>query len=86
MKRLNLFKDVARNDDSFVLFWILIFLGREELGFKGIIISIVIWISLLLGLVFVAGVSPYYFIALNALLDIVLFIIIFGGDINIPLR
>lgn len=70
----------------FVLFWILIFLGREELGFKGIIISIVIWVVLLLGAFLVVGVSPYLFIAANALLDIVLLIIIFGRDINIPLR
>lgn len=70
----------------FVLFWILIFLGREELGPKGIIISIVIWMVLLLGAIFVGGVSPYLFIAANALLDIVLLIIIFGRDINIPLR
>jgi hypothetical protein len=70
----------------FVLFWILIFLGREELGPKGIIISIVIWMILLLGAIFVGGVSPYLFIAANALLDIVLLIIIFGRDINIPLR
>jgi hypothetical protein len=70
----------------FVLFWILIFLGREELGFKGILISIAIWAILLLGAILIAGVSPYFFIAANALLDVVLLIIIFGGDIDIPLR
>ncbi len=31
-----------------VLFWVLIFLGREELGFKGIIISVTVWLGLLL--------------------------------------
>ena len=69
-----------------LLFWILIFLGREELGFKGIVISIVIWLGLLLGTCLTAGMTPYFFIAGNALLDIVLLIIIFGGDIDIPLR
>ena len=70
----------------FVLFWILIYLGREELGFKGIVISVIIWIALLLVSIFVKGISPYHFIAANALLDIVLMIVIFGRDINIPLR
>ena len=70
----------------FILFWILIVIGREELGFKGIIISVIIWIALLLVCIFFRGISPYYFIAANALLDIVLLIVIFGSDINIPLR
>lgn len=69
-----------------VLFWILLFLGREELGFKGIFISIVIWLGLLLGSVFTTGGFLYFFTAAIALLDIVLLIVIFGGDINITLR
>ncbi len=69
-----------------LVFWILIFWGREELGVKGIIICIVIWLGLLLGTSLTAGMMPYFFIAGDALLDIVLLIIIFGGDINIPLR
>ena len=69
-----------------VLFWILLFLGREELGFRGIIISIAIWLGLLLGSVSTTGGFLYFFIAACALLDIVLLIIIFGGDIDIPLR
>lgn len=69
-----------------VLFWILLFVGREELGFKGISISIVVWLGLLVGSVFTAGGSLYFFTAASALLDIVLLIIICGGDINIPLR
>ena len=64
-----------------VLFWILIFFGREELGFKGIIISILIWLGLLLGTGLTTGISSYFFTAGNALLDIVLLLIIFGGDI-----
>jgi hypothetical protein len=69
-----------------ILFWILIFLGRDELGFKGIFISVVIWLGLLLGSVFTTGGFLYFFTAANALLDILLLIIIFGGDIDIPLR
>jgi len=69
-----------------ILFWILIYLGREELGFKGIIISIIIWLGLLVGSFLVSGVFVYVFIAANSLLDIVLLLVIFGRDINIPLR
>ena len=69
-----------------LLFWILLFLGREELGFKGIIICIVIWLGLLLGTCLTTGVFLYFFVAGNALFDIMLLLIIFGGDINIPLR
>lgn len=69
-----------------VLFWVLIFLGREELGFKGIMISIAVWLGLLIGSIVITGGFLYFFIAANALLDIVLLIVIFGGDINIPLH
>jgi len=69
-----------------VLFWILLCLGREELGFKGIVISVVIWLGLLIGSIFTMGGFLYFFTAANALLDIGLLIVIFGGDIDIPLR
>ena len=69
-----------------VLFWFLIFFGREELGFKGIIISIVVWLGLLLGAGLTTGILSYFFMAGKVLLDIVLLLIIFGGDINITLR
>ena len=70
----------------FILFWVLIVIGREELGFKGILISVIIWIALLLVSILVKGISSYHFIAANALLDIVLLIVIFRQDVNIPLR
>ena len=69
-----------------ILFWILIYLGREELGFKGIIISIIIWLGLLAGSLLVSGTFVYVFIAANSLLDIVLLLVIFGRDIDIPLH
>ena len=70
----------------FILFWVLIVIGREELGFKGVLISVIIWIALLLVSILVKGISSYHFIAANALLDIVLLIVIFRQDVNIPLR
>ena len=66
----------------FVLFWVLVFLGRDELGIKGGLIAVSIWAALLLGFA-VFRVSPYLFVAAQALLDAVLVIAIFGGDIRI---
>jgi len=69
----------------FALFWILMYLGREELGGRGISISILIWVGLLL--VCMHPVLPAYsFIAVQAMFDIVLLLIIYGGDINITQR
>jgi hypothetical protein len=68
----------------FFLFWVLMYLGREELGLKGIVISIPIGLGLVacyssLGL-------PHIFVLVQALLDIVLAFIIFGENMNTPLR
>ena len=60
------------------------YLGREELGLRGIVISILIWLGLLVGSSFVG--LPYLFVSAEALLDVVLLFIIFGGNANIPLR
>ena len=68
----------------FVVFWVLMHLGREELGLKGIIISILIWMGLLVGSSFLG--LPYLFVSAEALLDVVLLFIIFGGNMNVPLR
>ena len=66
----------------FLAFWILIFIGRSELGFKGIIFCIVLWVGLLLGLMKL-NLPSYLFVAVQSLVDAVLIIIIFGGDIRI---
>ena len=66
----------------FLLFWLLIFFGREELGLKGAAVTIAIWLALLLGFA-LTGISPYYFVSIQVLIDIVLLIIIVGGDIRI---
>lgn len=67
-----------------IVFWILIYLGREQLGLKGMVISILIWLGLLVGSLFLG--PTYIFIAAHALLDIVLGFIIFGGNMNARLR
>ena len=68
----------------FFVFWVLMYLGREELGLKGTIVSILIWLGILLGY---SSFGPtYVFIGAQALLDIVLAFIIFGGSINKRVR
>jgi len=66
----------------FIAFWVLLFLGKGELGCKGVVVSVAIWFGLLLGFVFLE-ISPYFFVAAQALLDVVLILVIFGGDIRI---
>lgn len=65
-----------------IVFWVLMFLGRSELGWKGVSFSVALWAGLLLIFSFF-GISPYVFIGVQALLDVVLVIVIFGGDITI---
>ena len=66
----------------FILFWVLIFLGGEELGFKGVVLAIAAWAAMLAGCM-AAPLHPLYFVAAQAGLDIALILTIFGGDIKI---
>ncbi|MEN6450778.1 MAG: hypothetical protein ABFC96_09820 [Thermoguttaceae bacterium] len=66
----------------FLIFWVLIFLGREELELRGIAIAVAVWLGLLVGFM-VAGISPYLFVSAQAVLDVVLLLTIFGSDIKI---
>ena len=66
----------------FAAFWVLIFVGRGELGFKGVMFCIALWIGLLFGFMKLEFPS-YWFVAAQALIDAILIIVIFGGDIRI---
>ena len=66
----------------FILFVLLIFIARSELGTKWTLITIAIWASLYVGSICLA-VSPYIFVVAQSLLDIILILVIFGGDIRI---
>jgi len=66
----------------FLLFLILLYLGREELGFKWILILFCACLILPLGFS-ALGISPYFFTAILAIVDVVLIMIIFGGNITI---
>jgi len=66
----------------FLVFWVLIFLGYEDLGMKGVGIAVLVWSVLLVACVG-SGLSPYYFVAIQSAIDIVLVLIVFGGDITL---
>ncbi|OHB75568.1 MAG: hypothetical protein A2Z25_17405 [Planctomycetes bacterium RBG_16_55_9] len=63
-------------------FWMLIFIGRSELGFKGVAFWILLWLGLLVGFMML-NLPSYWFTVAQVLMDTVLIIIIFGGDIRI---
>jgi hypothetical protein len=63
------------------VFWVLICIGRSELGFKGIVFCFVLWLCLLLG--FRQFNLPSYWFTAQVLFDAILIFIIFGGDIRI---
>ncbi len=61
---------------------VLLWLGWDELGIKGILTCLLICAALLLGCILL-GVSLYVFIALLSFFDVVLLLVIFGHDIQI---
>jgi hypothetical protein len=66
----------------FLVFWVLIILARRQLGWRRIGIAVAIWLGLLVACSF-SGAPQYLFIAAQAILDVVLVIVVFGGDIRI---
>ena len=65
-----------------MVFWLIVFLARGELGWRGIATCVGIWLALLIGFIY-AGISPYLFMTAQALLDCILIVVIFKGDIPI---
>ncbi len=63
-------------------FWALIYFGRDDLQPRTIIVCISLW--LISGtVVFLANAPSTVFAAIEAALDIVLVLILFGGDMKI---
>ena len=65
-----------------VAFWILVYVGRRELSRKTVRIFVSVWVGALLT-VAVFKLHPGFFIAIQAILDALLIVAIFGGDIEI---
>ncbi|MCX5675307.1 MAG: hypothetical protein NTX87_09890 [Planctomycetota bacterium] len=72
----------------FVLFWVLLFLGRHELGLKWTLILIAVWVGALAGLGWATfpykqtGLLSYVFAGVEAIIDIGLVLYIFKGDVR----
>ena len=66
----------------FFLFWILIAVCFRDLGRRSACVFILLWFALFVGFQYL-GISPYWFVAAQALIDIILILRIFGGDIRI---
>lgn len=64
----------------FLIFWILLFLGREELGIKWILVLIGISVALTAGFLG-TELPPFAFVGPQVLIDIILVIVLFGGNI-----
>ena len=64
------------------LFWVLLCRGYDEIGPRWALTLAAVWlVGLGLSQLFPGG--SYLFIALGALLDIVLVLVVYGGDIRI---
>ena len=57
-------------------------LCRRDLGWRGVAICVGIWAGLLAGFIYL-DISGYLFVTAQALLDCILILIIFKGDIRI---
>lgn len=66
----------------FFAFWVLLFVGRDELGLKGIAIAIVVWFAVS-GLFSVLPIPGSLLVTAQAVIDIVLVLIIFKGDVRL---
>lgn len=73
----------------FVMFWVLLFVGRSELSLQAILICIGIWLFLVLtaGIFMMIGTSGgmvFCILAgLQAVFDMILILMTFGGDIRL---
>ena len=65
-----------------VLFLVLIVLGRSVLEWKGILLCVFLWAASCVTF-YSLGLHSYYFVGFQALFDIILILIIFGGDLTI---
>ena len=66
----------------FLIFWIILILARRQLGWRRSGIAVAVWLVLLIACSF-TSVPQYLFVACQAILDVVLILAVFGGDIRI---
>ena len=69
-------------DIPFFAFWVLLILGRKQLGVKGIAIFVAVWVAAYV--VFIQlGFQPALYVTAQAIIDIVLVLVVFKGDMQI---
>jgi len=64
------------------IFWVLLWRGYDEIGPRWTLILAAGWLACFVLSKLIPG-GPYFFISLEALTDIVLILVIYGGDIRI---
>ncbi len=62
----------------FVVFWVVLLAGRRDLGWRGSLVFVAIWVALAVG-VQALGLDAHFFIAGESLLDVVLITTIYVG-------
>ena len=65
-----------------LFFVVLLWLGRDKLSIKGILASLLICVGLVAGCA-ILSIAPHLLVALLALIDVVLVLVIFGHVIRI---
>ena len=66
----------------FLVFWAILWFARHELGWRGVLICIAVWGGLLAGFISL-NLPSYAFASAQALLNCILILVIFKGDITI---
>lgn len=65
-----------------LIFFIVLFIARGDLQLKGLAIWLGIWGGCLAVVIF-SGIQPLYFVVVQVVLDIILLLILFGGDVRL---
>ena len=66
----------------FVVFLLLLYLGRGELGSRKLLTCVFIWLALLAGF-FLTPIPGVLFVTVQSVFDIVLILMVFGSDLTI---
>ena len=62
-----------------VVFWVVVVLGRKELGWCGLIMAVAVWLPIFAGILF-AGEWGGLFFVFHILLDIALLLFVYRRD------
>lgn len=66
---------------AIITFWVLVYFAKDELGFKWSAFFVLLWCGIL-AIFLWQGFNPFIFIVISIVLDIILTLAVFGGDIK----